>query len=121
MIEQLEMGVPDIIGFRLSGKLMAEDYKVLAPCIEEVVQRKGKVKLFAEVEDLHGWDWRAAWDEIKFGARHYRDIDRIAMVGDRKWEEVVVDWCKPLTKTQIRYFDKSKANAAWYWLQEDVH
>ena len=118
MIREMEMGVPDIIGFTLSGKLLSEDYKALAPHIEEVVKREGKVKLFAELDDFHGWDWHGALDEFKFGVRHYRNIQRIAMVGDRKWEKLMADLFKPFTRAEIRYFDKAKTNAAWYWLQE---
>lgn len=119
MIEQLETDVADIVCFKLCGKLLGEDYQALAPCIELVIEREGSVKLLAELEDLHGWEWRGAWEEIRFGARHYRDIKRIAMVGDRKWGEVVAGLCKPFTRAEVRYFDKSRSNAAWYWLQDE--
>ena len=121
MIEEMDLGVPDIIGFRLSGKLLGEDCRALAPLIEEVVGSEGKAKLFAELEDFHGWDWHGALDEIKFGVRHYRDIQRIAMVGDQKWEKLMADLFRPFTRAEVRYFDKSKTNAAWYWLQEVEH
>jgi hypothetical protein len=119
MLEYLETGVPDIVGFRLSGKMLEKDHQALVPYIEETVKREGSVKLFAELEDFHGWDWHAAWDELRFGARHYRDIRRIAMVGDRKWEERLVDLVKPFTHAEVRYFDKDRMNAAWYWLQDE--
>jgi hypothetical protein len=121
MIEQLEMGVPDIVGFKFSGKLVDKDCKQMEPRVEEILQREGKVKLFAELEDFHGMDWHAVWDELKFGVRHYRDIERIAMVGDKKWEKTMSDLFKPFTKADVRYFDKSRTNAAWYWLQEEDH
>ena len=120
MLEHLETGVADIVCFRLSGKMLEEDYRALAPCIEDVLKREGSVKLFAELEDFHGWDWHAAWGEIKFGARYYRDIRRVAMIGDRKWEERLAVLFKPFTRTEVRYFDKSRTNAAWYWLQDEA-
>ena len=119
MLKQLETNVPDIVCFRLSGKMLEEDHKALVPCIEDVLEREGAVKLFAELEDFHGWNWHAAWDELRFSARHYRDIKRIAMVGDRKWEERLAGLFKPFTRAEVRYFDKSRTNAAWFWLQDD--
>lgn len=121
MIEEMDMGVSDIVGFKVSGKLLGEDYRALAPHIEEVVEREGQVKLFALLEDCHGWDWHGALDEIKFGIKHYRDIQRIAMIGDKKWEKLVADLFKPFTRAEIKYFDKSKKIVAWYWLQDVEH
>ena len=119
MLEQLETGIPDIVCFRLSGKMLDADHQVLAPCIEDVLQREGSVRLLAELEDFHGWDWQAAWREFRFGARHYHDIRRIAMVGNCKREEYLVGLIRPFTRAEVRYFDKDKMNAAWYWLQDE--
>ncbi|MBN1377630.1 MAG: STAS/SEC14 domain-containing protein [Gammaproteobacteria bacterium] len=119
MIEQLETGVPDIVGFIFSGKLLGEDCRSMDPCIEAIKQREGGVKLLAMLEDFHGLDWRGAWDEIRFCARHSRDFKRIAMVGDQKWEELMANFCKRFTHAEVRYFDESRTNAAWYWLRED--
>jgi hypothetical protein len=41
---------------------------------------------------------RAAWDDLEFGLKHYSDFERIAMVGDRKWEEWMANFCKPFTR-----------------------
>ena len=45
------------------------------------------MRLFVLFEDFHGWDLHAAWDEFKFGLKHDADFERIAMVGDRKWQK----------------------------------
>ena len=45
-------------------------------------------------------------------------IDRIALVGDRKWEEWMAKVCKPFTTAKVRYSDISEAEAAWAWLLE---
>jgi hypothetical protein len=52
------------------------------------------------------------------GLRHYRDFDRIAMVGDRKWEKWMATLGKPFTRAKIRYFDVSEIDAAWNWIGE---
>ena len=118
MIEQLETGSPKIIGFKLSGKLHDEDYKTLVPAVETSLAAEGKVGLFVQMEDFHGWDLHAAWDDIKFGVKHYSDFERIAMVGDRKWEEWMTKLCKPFTKATVKYFDVPEVDAAWEWLRE---
>ena len=118
MIETLQTSSPKVIGFRLSGKLHDEDYKTFVPVVDAAVAAEGKVRLFAQFEDFHGWDLHAAWDDFRFGIRHYRDFDRIAMVGDRKWEKWMATLCKPFTKAKVRYFDASEVDAAWNWIGE---
>ena len=87
--------------------------------METILTAEGKVRLFIQLEDFHGWDLHAAWDDLKFGLRHYSDFERIAMVGDRKWEKWMASFCKPFTKAKVKYFDRSDVDAAWKWLQEN--
>ena len=117
MIEQLQTDSPKIIGFKLSGKLHDEDYKTFVPIVEAAVDAEGKVSLFVQFEDFHGWDLHAAWDDMKFGIQHYADFARIALVGDRKWEEWMAKLCRPFTKATVKYFAASEVEAAWAWLR----
>jgi hypothetical protein len=120
MIETLPTGSPKIVGFKMHGKLHDEDYQSFVPAVDAAVAAEGKVRLFAQFEDFHGWDLHAAWDDFKFGLKHYSDFERIAMVGERKWEAWVSRVCKPFTKATVKYFDKSEVDKAWTWLREGV-
>jgi hypothetical protein len=119
MIETLQTTSPKVVGFRLSGKLHDEDYKTFVPALEAAVAAQGKVRLLAQFDDFHGWDLHAAWDDFKFGMKHYQDFERIAMVGDREWEKWMAALCKPFSKADVRYFDASEAEAAWAWIGEN--
>ena len=119
MIEAIETGSPKVLGFKLCGKLHDEDYKQFVPRMETILTAKGKVRLFLELDDFHGWDMHAAWDDFKFSLRHYSDFERIAMVGDCKWERWMASVCKPFTKAQVKYFDRSEVYVAWTWLMEN--
>jgi hypothetical protein len=119
MIETLETGSPKVVGFKLSGRLHDEDYKEFVPKIESIVTAQGKLRLFVQFEDFHGWDLHAAWDDLKFGLKHYSDFERIAVVGDRRWEAWLANFWKPFTRAKARYFDVSEVDAAWKWLEEE--
>lgn len=118
MIETLPTGSPKIVGFELTGKLHDEDYKSFVPTVETILAAEGKVRLFVQLEDFHGEDLHAMWDDLKFGVKHYSDFDRIAMVGERKWQKWMVQASKPFTKAEMRYFDASQVDEAWGWLRE---
>jgi hypothetical protein len=120
MIETIETGSERVVGWKLHGTLHDEDYQRFLPQVESILTKQGKVRLFVQFEDFHGWDIHAAWDDVKFGASHYSDFERIAMVGDRTWEKWMAALCKPFTKAKVRYFDHSQIEEAWRWLHEEL-
>jgi hypothetical protein len=118
MIDQLSGSSDAVLGFKLSGKLHDEDYKKFEPVIDKAVAAHGKARILAQFEDFHGWDMHALWDDIKFSTTHCTKIDRIALVGEKKWEQWMAKVCKPFTMAKIRYFDRSQLNDAWAWVKE---
>ena len=70
------------------------------------------------MRDFHGWTAGALWEDIKFDVRHFRDIERLALVGEKKWEKGMAVFCKPFTTAKVRYFERAKADEARAWLQE---
>jgi hypothetical protein len=118
MIEQLPAPSGKVLAFKMSGKLHDEDYERFVPLIDAAVAREGRVRLLAQFEDFHGWDAHALWDDIKFATTHCTTIERIALVGDKKWEQWMAKVCKPFTMAKLRYFDQSEVEAAKAWLAE---
>ena len=118
MIEQLPESTAKILGFKMSGKLHDDDYKLFVPIVETAIKAQGKVRLLARFEDFHGWDLHAMWDDTKFATQHCHDVERIALVGDKKWEEWMAKVCQPFTLAKLRYFDVAQIASAWQWLKE---
>jgi hypothetical protein len=120
MIEQLS-GLPEkTLGFKMSGKLHDADYQKFVPAIDAAIAKEGKVRLLAQFHDFQGWDMKALWDDIKFSTTHCTKIDRIALVGEKKWEEWMAKVCKPFTMAKIQYFDAAKIEDARKWLNEGI-
>ncbi|HTQ38205.1 MAG TPA: STAS/SEC14 domain-containing protein [Pirellulales bacterium] len=118
MIEQIS-GLPDkVLGFKMSGKLHDEDYKMFVPLVDEAIAKQGKVRMLAQFHDFHGWDAKALWDDTKFATTHCTKIERIALVGEKTWEKWMATVCKPFTMANIRYFDAAQLETAKKWLAE---
>lgn len=103
----------------VSGKLVKADYEQFVPEVERLVRQHGKLRLLFVMTDFHGWDVGAAWEDFKFGVEHFADIERLAMVGETKWQHGMATFCKPFTKATIRYFDHADAADARKWLSEE--
>ena len=100
----------------VTGKLTHEDYQHFVPVIEELISEHGTLKVLVIMQDFHGWKAGALWDDIRFDARHFRDIERLAIVGETKWEQGMAAFCKPFTTAEIHYFDHSRLAEAREWL-----
>ena len=100
-----------VLELQVSGKLTHEDYKQFVPEFERLVKEQGKIRILFEMTDFHGWEFAALWDDIKFDARHFSHIERLAMVGDKAWEKGMSKFCQPFTTAKIRYFDHSAIHA----------
>ena len=120
MIQVLD-GLPDkVLGFKLIGRLHDDDYDRFVPMVDSAVEQQGTIRMLVEFEDFHGWSAHALWDDLMFAAQHVGDIERIAMVGDKTWEQWMAKVCQPFTRATIRYFDQSHADDARAWIDEGL-
>jgi hypothetical protein len=111
----------NILLVRASGKLSKEDYEQLVPAVEKLIGQRGKVRVLFDMDDFHGWSTGALWEDIKFDAAHFNDIERVALVGDAKWEAWMATFCKPFTSAQIQYFDRAQRAEAKRWIADGQH
>jgi hypothetical protein len=109
-----------VVVVNLSGKLAKEDYQHFVPEVERLIHKHGKVSMLVRMHDFHGWTMGALWEDVKFDLKHFRHIERLALVGESKWEAGMAVFCKPFTTATIRYFDESKAEEAAHWIHEGI-
>ena len=107
-----------LVAVQVTGKLVKADYEDFVPEFERLVRQHGTLRVLFDVADLHGWDAGAAWEDIKFDIKHFSDIERLAMVGDKKWQHGMATFFKPFTKATVRYFDHAETTEARKWLGE---
>lgn len=117
-IQLTEENGGQLLVIHVSGTIAASDYDHFVPEFERLVQLRGKVNVLFDMRDFHGWTVGALWEDTKFAMHHFRDIDRLAMIGDKKWEAGMAAFCKPFTTATMRYFDHADAAAARTWVGE---
>ena len=113
MIEELNGRDGNIVGFKVTGKFTGGEMKAFAERIDAVIAEAGPVHLLVELEDFRGIEMGVLWEKSKFAFAHLRDIERMAVVGDRAWEEWWVKMAGALLRAETRYFDETDIDAAW--------
>lgn len=99
----------------VSEKLVADDYKRFVPEFERLIEKHGKLDVLFEMNDFQGWTAGALWEDTKFALHHFKDIERLAVVGEKKWQKDMATFIKPFTKATVRYFDHTEAFKAREW------
>jgi hypothetical protein len=107
----------NVVSVHVSGKLTQEDYDKLIPSWKATIARHGKMRLLFVMEDFHGWDAGAAWDDFRFDRKHGAQVDRVAMVGEKAWQEWISKLGALFADTTVRYFDRSQLDQAKQWVQ----
>lgn len=115
-VELTENNGGRVLEVAVSGTLSHRDYALFVPAFERLVAQHGKIRVLFEMTNFHGWDAAALWDDIKFDLKHFSDIERLALVGDRRWEQWMAGFCRPFTTATIQYFDASRIGDARTWL-----
>ncbi|MGB8169591.1 MAG: STAS/SEC14 domain-containing protein [Chthoniobacteraceae bacterium] len=108
-----------VLEVHLSGKLTSEDYAKFVPDAEALIQKHGKIRILAMLDAFHGWNAGALWEDIKWDARHFKHVERIAVVGEKKWHRWMVGFCKPFTSAEVRYFEHDQLAAARLWVEAE--
>jgi hypothetical protein len=114
-IELVEQG--KFVHLTVTGKLEKADYEVFVPQIEQQMEQYGKINMLVELVDFHGWTLGAAWEDTKFGVKHFSDIERLALVGDKTWEKGMAYFAKVFSLAKVHYFDVSEREQAVEWVR----
>jgi hypothetical protein len=119
-VELCEEADGKVLILNLKDKLTKDDYAHFTPEVERAVKAHGKIRLLVRMHGFHGWTLGAVWEDTKFGLHHFTHIERLALVGESRWEHGMAMFCKPFTMAKVRYFDESKAEEASKWIHEGI-
>ena len=100
------------IELTMIGKLTHEDYETFVPMIDKALKESKNLEadILVDMREFKGWKLRAAWDDMKFGIKYRNKFKKMAVVGDKKWEELSIEMMDHLSKGKMKFFkDRDKA------------
>ncbi|HEY2432226.1 MAG TPA: STAS/SEC14 domain-containing protein [Vicinamibacterales bacterium] len=104
----------------ISGRLTEDGLKALQRAAAQEIRRGGRLRLLIVLKEFEGWD-NGAGRDLGFYIRHGSDIERIAIVGDERWQsEALMFAGAGLRKAPVVYFRSRDALQAASWVAEDL-
>ena len=106
-----------LISVKITAKLKKAELDRMQSIATEFMKREGKIKILVLLEDFLGWERGADWEDVNFQLEHDRDIEKIAIIGDEKWRNLVLAFTgKPFRPVEIEYFTPSQLEQARAWI-----
>ncbi|WP_462265751.1 SpoIIAA family protein [Mucilaginibacter sp.] len=109
-----------VIGIHAIGEVTKQDYDtVLAPRLEELVQKQGEINYLLVLENtLSDFSAGAWYDELKLGLKHFTKWNKIAVVTDQKGVEWFTNAFKLIIPGQSKGYSLDKLDEAVAWITE---
>lgn len=103
------------LSLKAQGTLTHNDYLIITPMIDSALEsvKSPKVKVLIDGTELDGWEARAAWDDLKIGLKHGNEFEKIAIYGNKKWQQLAAKVGAWFVAGEIKYFDKSADAIKW--------
>lgn len=102
---------------RVSGKLGKAEFQQAQNEGEATIQKLGHVKMLIILKNFTGWERAEGWEDMSFADRNDPYIDKIAIVGDAEWRDLVYAFtARGLRPVAIEYFEADEEAVARQWL-----
>ena len=123
MLQLLDFTQKNIIATKANDLLGINDYEKIHPLIHNIINTGKKVRWYFEMDDCLISNSTGFWEdgiiEVNYGKMkftHSEDIEKIAIVGNKKWEKWMRSVMKPFIKARVMYFDLSDRGTAMEWI-----
>jgi SpoIIAA-like len=101
----------------VSGRIHYSEFLPVWQKSAEAIERVGKIRILILLDNFHGWETSEAWGDTSFQQRYDTFIERIAIVGDSQWKDLVLAFAgKPFRTLPIQYFLPTQLAEARAWL-----
>lgn len=117
MIEKLTESSGKVIGYKAIGTITKEDVDKVKPDLQYLAQNEGKFCMLFDLDQFQGETVEALTQDLEFGLEYGKDIQKLAIVGDKEWEQKVAETAQTFG-FNTKYFHSSEIEEAWNWLRE---
>jgi hypothetical protein len=118
-IEMNELEGGKLLEVNATDSLTPVDYQRFLGKLKDITQAKSKIRICFALYDFHGWKVNALWQDINFDLRYFGKVERLALIGKKRWRALIGILCRPFIKATIRYFDYAEAEEGRRWLAAD--
>jgi hypothetical protein len=108
-----------IVTVVISGLLAPADWVAVQKIMGEVIQKRGKASMLVLAPGFQGWAPGEEWDDLSFFEENDQYMEKMAIVGEKKWEEpLLIFFGQGFRRCRVEYFLSEEVDKARTWLTE---
>ncbi len=110
----------EILVLHPEGPLEAADFTTLGSEVDAYLERHGTLRgVLIRAKSFPGWkDFGALLAHLKFVKEHHQRIEKVAVVADGAFANIMPNIGKHFIHAQVLHFDLAREDAAWAWLKQ---
>ncbi|AEA34409.1 STAS/SEC14 domain-containing protein [Hippea maritima] len=111
----------NVLKFKLSGLITAEDYEnTLIPAIKEKLKKHRKIRILYHVtKEFKSYQLKAVIDDAKAGLMFFNAWEKIAVVSDVEWIINGVKAFSFIIPAKVKVFSNNEIGNARKWLYQN--
>ena len=97
------------------GKLTHQDYQNITPILDSALEsvKDPTINALIDLRESQGWEAKAAWDDFKLGLKHGNEFVRIAICGNKKWQETAAKVGAWFVSGELQFFEDRADAVSW--------
>jgi hypothetical protein len=109
-----------ILSIKPNGALKAEDFLQLTALVDPFIKQQGRLKgILIETPKFPGWENISAFKaHIRFIKDHQAKIQKIALVTDSVFADILPKFAGPFVAPQIKHFPAGQVDLAKQWIEQ---
>ena len=117
MSAEIVNAIEGMLTIRISGRLRQSELAAAQKNAAEMLKKRGGSRLLVLAEKFEGWEKGQDWGDLYGQEKLDAQIDRMAIVGEKKWEDVALLFTgKGIRHIEIEYFSSAELPRARDWL-----
>jgi hypothetical protein len=115
MIRRVTDVSPAVLAYEASGTITRDDVKQVQDDLHATGESTGR-RLLVDVVNVDGAQLDAVWQDVKHTLDYARLVDRMAVVGDNRWERLITQATNLMPGVDVRFFEPDQRVEARSWL-----
>ncbi len=104
-----------ILTVKIAGKLTLPELRAVQTQAAKILEGPNKMPILIFADNFQGWEPGGDWEDKSFQKKNDPFIGKIAMVGEKKWEELAFMFIG-YRKFPVEYFKSDEIDKARAWL-----
>lgn len=117
MTQKIDMETPEVVAYELDEELDTELVEQFHSDLRKAIADSDSVRVFVDVRNMDKIEPGAIIEDLKLTPEYLTEIDRFAIVGDERWQEVLTTVTDKISKGEARFFEPDHLDEAQAWVK----